>query len=173
MNTVCGISTHPLGGVGCTTGCAPPRIVSARNIQLKQHVRAMCWPPPTPLWIVRVGGDDWELRPWHYVCEGCVNVKESEGNQPPLLRRSHGKTTSCRTRPWRPASSGTRPCVSRLQRTCRTTCATWWTRTTPLSRTSACSRFPFYPHSEAETPEVDLKCSSALIEQPPRAGGKL
>ena len=34
------------------------KILGARGFRLQ---------PPPPLWVVRAGGDDGELRPWHYI----------------------------------------------------------------------------------------------------------
>ena len=59
--------------------------------------------PPRPaadLWVVRVGGDDGELRPWHYIYEGrrgrwgtSVSVNESKGNLTQL--KAQGPSRTC------------------------------------------------------------------------------
>ena len=57
-------------------------------------------PPPPPLWVVRAGGDHWELRPWHYTsgpvlsCESAsVSVNGSQGNPTPLQEKTWYRLT--------------------------------------------------------------------------------
>ena len=53
-----------------------PSAIAAQHIQLEKSCLAILWwrslslgrnHPSQQMWVVRVGGDDEELRPWHYV----------------------------------------------------------------------------------------------------------
>ena len=64
------------------------------------------------LWVVRVGGNDRELRPWHYMCEGrrgrwgtptmcvsvSVNLKEPQ-KIPPCIAHCAGQRDPLESRP--------------------------------------------------------------------------